>query len=167
MKKIRISTLWRVPVYCIVSGVVSYRLALYLVAFFGVEHLPGNVLQTNGVAIVVIHGLLFVAFLALGARLFRGMTRPELAVSVSIAVVIRLAVQLAIYRIPGITDDMKYRLNTWFYPACNEFFLRFLLRTGITNLSWPGFAADTLSLYLFVLFGRAGTFTAPKSRPTA
>ena len=98
--KLRVNTLWRVPVFCIVSSWISYYITVYLGGLFftvktvgvdGVMEVSADPLRS-----AIFNGLLFLAVLLVGGLwAFRAMTRAEIAVSAGIISAAYLAVVLA------------------------------------------------------------------------
>ena len=104
--KIRLRTLWRVPVYCLAASWVSYYITVYLGRFFFVVKSMGADGVTNVSAdplrSAVFHAVLFFAvLLAGGLWAFRSMTRAEIADSAATMAAVYLAVVLAQLYLPA------------------------------------------------------------------
>ena len=103
---LRPQTLWRVPVYCILSGLVSYYLTVYVGGFFFRSENSIDPLRS-----ALFSGVLFLLILfAGGLWFFRAMTKAELAVSAGIASAIFLAIALAQLYLPGFPLTLSFRL---------------------------------------------------------
>ena len=104
--KIRHHTLWRVPVYCLFSGVVTFLLTAYFGGFFFGVQTPGPdgaiLLSIDPVRSAVFNGLLFLAVLLIGGLYFlRSMTKAEIALSASIAIGLYLSITLLQILLPN------------------------------------------------------------------
>ena len=104
--KLRPRTLWRVPVYCILSGLVSYYLTIYVGGFFFRTETSIDPLRS-----AIFSGVLFLLILLAGGLwYFRSMTKAEIAVSAAIASGIFLAICLAQLYWPGFPISLSFRL---------------------------------------------------------
>lgn len=156
--KLRVNTLWRVPVFCIVFSWISYYLTIYIGGiFFAVKTVGADgitVLSADPLRSAVFRGVLFLIILLLGGLwAFRSMTKTEIAVSATITSVIYLAVALAqlyISSFPGALSVKLASFQNW---------------TG-TLLSFLGELTDNFQLsvllsnlapFLFVPFGKKST----------
>ena len=131
--KLRMKTLWRVPVYCILSGVVSYYLTVYVGGFFFRSEDSIDPLRS-----AVFSGVLFLLILLAGGLwFFRSMTKAEIAVSAGIASAIFLIICLAQLYLPGFPITLSFRLaiiQNWistiaslFHKLTNRFTLSVIL----------------------------------------
>ena len=98
--KLRIQTLWKVPVYCAVSSWIGFYLTVYIGGFFFTVKSVGadGVTQVSADPIrsAIFNGALFLLVLLVGGLwAFRSMTRAEVAVSAGIASGIYLLMVLA------------------------------------------------------------------------
>ncbi len=106
--KVRIQTLWRVPVYCLIASWLSFYVTVYLGRFFFVVETVGEdggvVGSIDPVRSALFNGALFLIVLLLGGLwAFRSMTRTEIAVSAGIMTVLYLilvGLQLALPQFP-------------------------------------------------------------------
>ena len=97
--KMRLRTLWRVPVYCLIASWISFYATVYLARFFFVVKSVGADGVTNvsadPVRSTIFHAVLFLAVLLIGGLwAFRSMTRAEIAVSAAIMTAVYLSVVL-------------------------------------------------------------------------
>lgn len=98
--KLRVNTLWRVPVYCLISSWISFYVTAYIGGFFFTVRSVGadgiTELAADPVRSAVFNGCLFAAVLLLGGLwAFRSMTKAEIAVSSAIISSVYFAVTLA------------------------------------------------------------------------
>ena len=113
--KIRIHTLWRVPVYCFAASWISFYLTAYIGGFFftvktvgadGVTQLSADPLRS-----AIFNIALFLIVLLVGSFwAFRSMTKTELAISAGIASGIYLLIVLAQLCIPNFPLSLSITL---------------------------------------------------------
>lgn len=104
--KIRIHTLWRVPVWCAAAGILCYLLTVYLAGLLFVTRTveaDGSVgMATDPLRALAVHGVLFAAvLLAGGLWAFRSMTKGEIAGSAAIAAVLGIGLTLLCQAVPA------------------------------------------------------------------
>lgn len=113
--KIRIQTLWKVPIFCMVASLISFYLTVYIGGFF----FTVKTLGTDGITQVsadpirsaIFNGVLFLLVLLVGGLLtFRSMTKAEIAVSAGIASGIYLLIVLAQLYIPNFPLSLSITL---------------------------------------------------------
>ena len=97
---VRIRTLWKVPVYCVVASWISFYLTVYLGGFFFTVKTVGadGVTQVSADPIrsAIFNMALFLIVLLIGGLwAFRSMSKAEIAVSSTIASTIYLLIVLA------------------------------------------------------------------------
>lgn len=113
---IRLRTLWRVPVFCLAAGYISFYITVCLGHFFYVVKTVGAdgvlELSLHPVRLPVWHGALFVLFLLVGGLwCFRSMTKAEIALSAVIAVALYLAVTIPELIVPGCLYSLSLSLT--------------------------------------------------------
>lgn len=153
--KLRVNTLWRVPVFCIVSGWISYYVTVYIGGFFFTVKTTGadgiTVLSADPLRSAIFNGCLFVIVLLLGGLwVFRSMTKAELAVSAAIISIIYLIVSLAQLYIPDFPLSLSVilaRFQNWTGTLSS-----FLLR--VTDNFQLSVLLSALAPFLFVPFGK-------------
>ncbi len=104
--KIRPHTLWRVPVYCLLSGVVTFLLTAYFGGlFFGVQTSGPDgaiLLSIDPVRSALFNGVLFLTVLMIGGFvILRSMTKAEIALSAAIAIGFYLSITLLQILLPN------------------------------------------------------------------
>lgn len=114
--KVRKNTLWKVPVFCLIFGWLSFYLTVFLGAHFYVVQTPGAdgavTLSVDPVRSAIWNGGLLLVFLLLGGLwAFRSMTRNEIAVSAGILVGFYLIITLAQLWIPGFPISLSVTLG--------------------------------------------------------
>lgn len=88
--KTRISRLWKVPVFCLAAGFLSFYANVFLVSRFAVVQLPDGSLTANPTLTTLFSALFLILSLVLGNHLLRNMTPKERFLSALIQVVFLL-----------------------------------------------------------------------------
>lgn len=116
---IRLHTLWRVPVFCLISSYVSFYVTVYLGSAFSVV----RTMEEDGVTNVsadparsaIFDAVLFLIVLALGGLwAFRSMTRAEIAVSAGIISAVYLIVVVLQLTVPSFPLSLSVQLAKFF-----------------------------------------------------
>jgi hypothetical protein len=147
-------SLWNVPLFCVISGIVVYILSVQILFPMAIVRLPDGVVTSNNTLVLIIYGAIFVVTLLIGGLVFfRNMTRKELVLSASIVVLygaILLFIQWA-FRLrtgPAVLPMIYlFRPFEWCSFVSQIFF-------KISDNLWLGAAVEVLTPYLFVLFGK-------------
>lgn len=113
--KLRVRTLWKVPVYCIIASWISFYVTAYLGGFFFVEQTVDaeGVIHASAdpVRSAIFSGVLFLLVLfAGGLWAFRSMTKKEIAVSAAIMCAIYLLIDLAQLLVPDFPLSLSITL---------------------------------------------------------
>ena len=153
--KVRIQTLWKVPVYSAVASWISFYLTVYLGGFFFTVKTVGadGVTQVSADPIrsAIFNMALFLIVLLIGGLwAFRSMSKAEIAVSSAIASGIFLLIVLAQLYIPGFPISLSIRLayiQNWTGTVSS-----FLLK--LTDNLTVSVILSSFSPMLFILFGR-------------
>ena len=152
---VRIRTLWKVPVYCVVASWISFFLTVYLGGFFFTVKTVGadGVTQVSADPIrsAIFNMALFLIVLLIGGLwAFRSMSKAEIAVSSAIASGIFLLIVLAQLYIPSFPISLSIRLayiQNWTGTVSS-----FLLK--LTDNLTVSVILSSFSPMLFILFGR-------------
>ena len=152
---VRIRTLWKVPVYCVVASWISFYLTVYLGGFFftvktvgadGVTQVSADLIRS-----AIFNMALFLIVLLIGGLwAFRSMSKAEIAVSSAIASGIFLLIVLAQLYIPSFPISLSIRLayiQNWIGTVSS-----FLLK--LTDNLTVSVILSSFSPMLFILFGR-------------
>ena len=153
--KIRVNTLWKVPVFCAVASYLSFFVTVYLGGpFYTVETPEADgavMLSVDPVRSALFSGGLFVIVLFLGGLwAFRSMTKVEIAVSAAILSAVGLAVVLAQLYLPGFPLALSMKLAYFQHWSSN---VSTLLYKSTGNFDFSVIAAN-FSPFLFVPFGK-------------
>lgn len=151
----RIRTLWRVPVFCLLASAVSYWLTIFPGYLFYVKravNADGSIeVSADPLRSTLLHIALFLlVLLAGGMWAFRSMTRREIAFSAALLILPMLAVVLAQLWLPSFPVNVSMFLSP-FYNWNGS------LSSLLIQCSFPLPAATIISQFaplLFVPFGR-------------
>lgn len=156
--KIRVKTLWRVPIYCTIASVLSYYFTIYTARFFFIVKTVGadgvTELSIDPVRSTIFHTVLFVIILLLGGLwAFRSMTKPEIAVSAVLLSALYLMISLAQIYIPNFPLKLSINLAQFqeWYTILSSIMLRLT-----DNFNFSVLIAD-LAPFLFIPFGKKST----------
>ena len=151
----RVRTLWRVPVFCLLASLLSYWLTVFAGPLFYVKRVvnPDGSIEVSADPLrsTLLQIVLFLLVLLLGGLwAFRSMTRREIAFSAVLLVLPMLAIVLAQLLLPA------------FPVGISLFLARFYTWTGslsalLMRLSLPLPAAAIIAQFaplLFICFGR-------------
>lgn len=153
--KLRIQTLWKVPVYCAISSWVSFYLTVYIGGFFFTVQTLGadGVTQVSADPIrsAIFNGVLFLLVLLVGGLLaFRSMTKAEIAVSAGITSGIYLLIVLAQLYMPGFPLSLSITLA--YIQNWTGILSSFLLK--LTNNLTLSVIFSSFAPLLFIPFGK-------------
>ena len=153
--KLRIQTLWKVPVYCAISSWVSFYLTVYIGGFFFAVQTLGadGVTQVSADPIrsAIFNGGLFLLVLLIGGLwAFRSMTKAEVAVSAGIASGIYLLLVLAQLYIPDF--PLSLRITLAYIQNWTGTLSGFLLK--LTNNLTLSVILSSFAPLLFIPFGK-------------
>lgn len=153
--RLRTNTLWRIPVFCIVSSWISYYITVYIGGFIFTVQTVGadgiTELSVDPLRSALFNGLLFVIILLLGGLwAFRSMTKAEIAVSAAIISIIYLVVALAQLYISSFPLSLSVKLasiQNWTGTLAS-----FLLK--LTDNFQFSVLLSNLAPFLFIPFGK-------------
>lgn len=153
--KLRVNTLWRVPLFCLISSWISFYVTVYIGGFFFTVKSVGadcvTELSADPLRSAVFSGCLFIAILLLGGLwAFRSMTKAEIAVSAAIISSIYLAVTLAQLYMPGFPIALSAKLAS----VQNWTAILSSLLIKLTNNLQLSVLLSCLAPFLFVPFGK-------------
>lgn len=152
--KVRKEILWKVPLYCILAGVISFNTVVYLIGRFMIVTLPDGTITSDSTRMLIGYGAIFIVTIIVGGMVFfRNMTRKEIFFSASIVVAIGL-----------IMNSLQWAFNLTtgtvavFFMYASQIFewssiVPLLLYRVDENL-WLGAFIGSLTPYLFILFGK-------------
>ena len=113
--KFRITQLWKVPVFCLISSIISFLVTVYWGGrFFTVETTGPDgipIISIDPIRSAVFNGALFVIVLLLGGFwAFRGMTKSEIALSAAIISGIYFSITLTQLYLPDFPVSLSLML---------------------------------------------------------
>lgn len=151
--KIRKNTLWRVPLFCLVAGVIAFYVVVFFLSRLAIVRLSDGTITLDNTKILIIYGAILIVSLIVGRAFFRNITRKEVFFSASIVVVIGLIIiftQLA----SGVTTGSgavffmyAARIFEW-----SGFIPQLLYR--VNGSIWLGAFVNCLTPYVFIPFGK-------------
>lgn len=150
--KIRLHTLWKVPVFCVLAGYVSFYLTVFLVSRFGIVTLPDGSISANDTFTTILEIVIFASALGLAYLLLRKMTRKEIFWSATIIVAAQLILQLAQFLIP----DLAVGNQLGILLTCTTEWCRIVSMVCylIIENVWLGAFITCCVPYIFILFGK-------------
>ena len=113
--KVRIQTLWKVPVYCAAASWISFYLTVYLGGFFFTVKTVGadgiTQVSADPIRSAIFNAVLFLIVLLVGGLwAFRSMSKVEIAASSAITSGIFLLIVLSQLYIPSFPISLSIRL---------------------------------------------------------
>ena len=89
---------WKVPLFCIVAGVIAFNAVVYLLGRFTIVTLPDGSITSDNTRQLIMYAAIFIVTLIVGGKVFfRNMTRKEIFFSASIIVAIGLILDLKMW----------------------------------------------------------------------
>jgi len=152
--KISNKILWKVPLFCIIAGVIAFYTVVYLIGPFMLETLPDGTITSDDTRTLIGYGAIFIVTLMVGGMfVFREMTRKEIFFSASIVVVIGLLLNLLQW-----IFSLTTGIGAIFFMYASRIFewssiVTLLLFRVSDNISVIVFISS-LTPYLFILFGK-------------
>lgn len=152
--KISKKVLWKVPLFCILAGVITFNAIVHLLGRFMLVTLPDGTITTDSTRMLMVYGVIFIVTLIVGGMVFfRDMTRKEIFFSASIVVAIGLIMymlQLALNLTTGpIAVFFMYASQIFEWSSIVP-----LLWYQFSENLWLGEFIGSLTPYSFILFGK-------------
>lgn len=146
--------LWKVPVYSIIAGLISFRLDVYLFGRFTLTTLPDGSITVNDTASMILYGLILVGVVLLGGLyFFRKMTKKEIFISASILVALHIIILIVQWAMQATTGATAIFFLYWAETLEWTNFISLMLMKGIDNL-WICTFIGCFAPYLFIPFGK-------------
>ena len=146
---------WKVPVYCLVFGWLSFYFLFRFGFGFASQRLPSGTVVMDQARWLLLKGAVFAVVVALGGFVvFRKMTRRELLLSASVMVALNVVCSLIANRVQGMFSYYWISMGGWY-----DFVSDLLLKLRVNE--WVSAVIQWLLPYLFVLFGKR----APRAEP--
>lgn len=149
--------LWKVPLYCIIAGRVSFYLIAYVFKDFIIRTYPDGSIAHNNTGLFMVYGGVFVVTVLIGGMIFfRKMTRKEIFFSATIIVVFQMIISLmqllmggsvGLARLLGINPMSLSRLYDW-----SGVVYQIILKMRVN--AWLAIFIQSLMPYLFIVFGQ-------------
>ena len=160
MKEIVKRVWWKVPLYCVIAGFISWYLMVGYIGRLAIVRLPDGTITTNNNIWMLLSGILFVVVLLLGGLLFfRKMTRKELLYSATVMFVLNAIMGIVSYLLPSNSITFFFVEIAEWYSFIPQLFYSFITQLayklrGNSAIAWIVSVVDWATVYLFVLFGK-------------
>lgn len=143
---------WKVPLYCIVIGYISFWIMVGPYGRLAHKTLPDGTITSDNNLWMLLSGILFVAVLLLGGLLFfRKMTRKELLYSATVMFVLNAIMGIVSYVLPFSSITFFFVEIAEWYSVIPQLFYKL---GGTSAIAWIGSVVGWASVYLFVPFGK-------------
>ena len=143
---------WKVPLYCVIAGFISWYLMLGYIGRLAIVKLPDGTITSNNNIWMLLSGILFVVVLLLGGLLFfRKMTRKELLYSATVMFVLNAIMGIVSYLLPSSSITFFFVEIAEWYSFIPQLFYKL---GGTSAIAWIGSVVGWATVYLFVLFGK-------------
>lgn len=140
-------TWWIIPVYCYISGFISFYLEVFLLSKFAVKTFEDGSIGSDPVKSTIISGAIFLVIVLLGGLLiFRHMTRKEMLYSASVLAGVNIL--LAIISYFGVLGIFTSQITNWTNFITS--LLSYITQNSLINFIFAGLLAP----YIFLLFGK-------------
>ena len=153
--KMRVRTLWRVPVFCLLASLLSYWLTVFAGPLFYVKRVvnPDGSIEVSADPLrstLLQIALFFLVLLLGGLWAFRSMTRREIACSAALLILPMLAIVLAQLFLPGFPLKVSVFLSPFYNwsGSLSSLLMRCSLPLPVATI------IAQFALLLFVPFGR-------------
>lgn len=146
--------LWKVPLFCILAGVLASNVAVYLIGRFMIVIHPDGTITSDNTRILIGYGAIFIVTLIVGGMVFfRNMTRKEIFFSASIIVGFGLLMNVIQWAF-----NLTTGTGALFFVYTSQIFewssIVALLLFRVIENTWLGVFIGSLTPYLFILFGK-------------
>lgn len=149
MKATMLRVWWKVPLYSITAGYLSFWSMVGPLGHLAIKKLPdGTIASDNTIWTLLSCGVFIVVLLAGGLLFFRKMTRKELLVSATAMFVLNVVLGTMAYLMP--TNSVAFfilEIAEWYGIVPQVFH-----KLGVNQ--WISAFAGWAAVYLFVLFGK-------------
>jgi len=143
---------WKVPLYCVIAGFISWYLMVGYIGRLAIVKLPDGTITSNNNIWMLLSGILFVVVLLLGGLLFfRKMTRKELLYSATVMFVLNAIMGIVSYLLPSSSITFFFVEIAEWYSFIPQLFYKL---GGTSAIAWIGSVVGWATVYLFVLFGK-------------
>ncbi|MBR2894696.1 MAG: hypothetical protein IKC03_03425 [Oscillospiraceae bacterium] len=149
MKEILKNSWWKVPIYCIITGWITFQLEVYIGGSFLITTLPNGAIATNTTNWFIIQGIWFCAALIGGSLCFRRMSKQELFCSASVMVLFNILGGLIVHFFQSVVPlgGIYAQASNW-----TGWIHQVVCNIGINP--WVGVVLAWAIPYLFVFFGK-------------
>ena len=156
MKETLKKSWWKVPLYSMVAGWISFQLKVRIGSSFAITKLPDGTVSVDNTRWMIMSGTIFLLTLIVGGFLFfRRMKKEEVFCSASVMVIFNVVGGLVAYFFQRTSLGSSFAV---LYSEINEwsgFVSQLVYNIGLNQ--WISAIIVWIVPYLFVLFGKKST----------
>ena len=152
---VRKNTLWKVPVYCLFAGVISFYASLFLFSNVLYRVFSKDFVSVNNWTEYIVYFVVFFAVLMAGGKIFlREMSKKEIFISATIIVCIMEGINVLEY-VFNISQPFGAMFSVYISMAFQWISIIFKWLYDITKNIYISAFISSLVPYLFVFFGKS------------
>ena len=140
---------WKIPLYSVIAGFVSWWLMVSYIGRLAIVKLPGGTITSNQTVWSLLSGGVFIIVLLIGGLIFfRKMTKKELLCSATVMLIFHIIMTSFSFLFPLSSITMFFlEIREWY-----SIVTWLIAMAGLNN--WLGVVISGACVYLFVLFGK-------------
>ena len=140
---------WKIPLYSVIAGFVSWWLMVSYIGRLAIVKLPDGTITSNQTVWSLLSGGVFILVLLIGGLIFfRKMTKKELLCSATVMFIFHIIMTSFSFLFPLSSITMFFlEIREWY-----SIVTWLIAMAGLNN--WLGVVISGACVYLFVLFGK-------------
>lgn len=140
---------WKIPLYSVITGFVSWWLMVSYIGRLAIVKLPDGAITSNQTVWSLLSGGVFIIVLLIGGLIFfRKMTKKELLCSATVMFIFHIIMTSFSFLFPLSSITMFFlEIREWY-----SIVTWLIAMAGLNN--WLGVVISGACVYLFVLFGK-------------
>lgn len=140
---------WKIPLYSVIAGFVSWWLMVSYIGRLAIVKLPDGAITSNQTVWSLLSGGVFIIVLLIGGLIFfRKMTKKELLCSATVMFIFHIIMTSFSFLFPLSSITMFFlEIREWY-----SIVTWLIAMAGLNN--WLGVVISGACVYLFVLFGK-------------
>lgn len=140
---------WKIPLYSVIAGFVSWWLMVSYIGRLAIVKLPDGTITSNQTVWSLLSGGVFIIVLLIGGLIFfRKMTKIELLCSATVMFIFHIIMTSFSFLFPLSSITMFFlEIREWY-----SIVTWLIAMAGLNN--WLGVVISGACVYLFVLFGK-------------
>lgn len=140
---------WKIPLYSVIAGFVSWWLMVSYIGRLAIVKLPDGTITSNQTVWSLLSGGVFIIVLLIGGLIFfRKMTKKELLCSATVMFIFHIIMTSFSFLFPLSSITMFFlEIREWY-----SIVTWLIAMAGLNN--WLGVVISGACVYLFVLFGK-------------